>query len=68
MKRINAKQGARLVALIAERRKLVAEYRRNRRRRIQLQHQLDEATTQLAAAVGLELFGNRRKEVGSQCV
>jgi hypothetical protein len=41
-------------ALVAERRKLFAQWRANRRAQIKLQHQLDQATTELAKVVGLE--------------
>jgi hypothetical protein len=54
MKRIDAKLGAKLVALVAERTKLRAEWKANRRKQIQLQIKLDRATTALAKAVGLE--------------
>lgn len=41
-------------ALVVERRQLRAEWRANQRAQFKLQHRLDQLTTELAKAVGLE--------------
>ena len=49
-----ANKAKRVAALVAERRKLKAQWVENRQSRFKLQHKLDRATTKLARASGLE--------------
>jgi hypothetical protein len=49
----DAKLGAKLVALVAKRNKLMAEYAANKRVRIKLQCDLDRLTSRIARLTGL---------------
>jgi hypothetical protein len=63
MKKRNGQLGPRLVGLIAERRKLKVKWEANRKECAAIQCRLDQLTTALAKAVGLEacLIGNRQE-------
>jgi hypothetical protein len=53
-RKVNGKHGGDIAALIVERRKLIAEWKVQRRAQAKIERRVDELTTKLARITGLE--------------